>query len=158
MGFRAWRVWTIQGTLLRSLLDPKHNELPCIWQPGINTAICKFNADDDAPEPDCRCGFRGQPCADELVEWLYDRKGMDAPVIGGVELSGRILMGDIAHPEIPMIQRAEFATVCGPLILPRHYSAAGANLAKAYDVEVRFTDGEIGQHWMRRIPYEDIML
>jgi hypothetical protein len=149
---KAWRVWTIAGRgVLQSCLDPRRTELPCYWSSGENKAVCKFH-EHSAPDADCRCGFRGQSVAQELIDWLYDFKHLDAPVIGGVRLSGAILTGDKAHPEIPYVLRAEYAEVIGPLITWDWIAEKwGERLSRTYNVKVLAAPSKKINSWYRSI-------
>lgn len=153
---RAWRVWTIGADAgrycLKSFLDPRRNEMPTNWQPGPNKAACKFH-DHFAPDYSCRCGFRGQPLLGELVWWLSDFKHVTADVIGAVELSGAVLTGDPAHPEIPNILRAEYAEIISPVIMWQHAATEyGSDIECLYGVEVRAFPAKKNDQWYKDIP------
>lgn len=151
---KAWRVWNIslERMVLVSALDPKRYERPTYWLPGRNAATCKFS-DHHAPDDDCRCGFRGQPDIGELIGWCYDFKHVDATVIGGVGLSGKIIAGDKAHPEIPRVLRAEYAEVTGPLFVRYPlWKVLGRKLAGYYGVTVLTAPSVTSGQWFRSIP------
>jgi hypothetical protein len=114
----AWRCWGLlrEPGHLASMLDPWPPDHIVRWSPGAQASACAFH-DHASPDKDCRCGWRGQPDLKELLWWLADFKRVMPYVIGGVHLSGEIIQGDKAHPEIPRILRAEHAEVSGPLVV-----------------------------------------
>lgn len=162
MTITAWRCWGLhrrEPGILGSLLAPFRH---CVeWQPGPGwqpPAACAFHdhfAPDDGPVC-ARCGWRGQPDLDELIWWLADFKRVVPHVVGRVELGGKILRGDHAHPEIPGILRAELVAITGPLILMPGLPAAGAHvraLADRYGAEVIEGTGERwSRTWVRSVP------
>jgi hypothetical protein len=149
----TWRIWAVKKRpygVLCSQLDP--NPFVVEWPPGHPLrAACAFH-DHDAPDGGCRCGWRGQPSLDELIWWLRDWKHVTPMVLGGVILSGRIIRGDRAHKEIPGILRAEFAEVCGPLLVGpvKHDRENVVTLARNYGVAVRMSRYQDPRTWFSR--------
>lgn len=158
---KAWRCWTLhrQGTgILCSLLAPAVT--PVVWEPGTGwqtRAVCAFHPH---PAPDdsslCgRCGWRGEPDLNTLIWWLADWKRVCPPVVGRVELGGRILEGDPAHREIPHIRRAERVAITGPLYVMPGLRDHGQALADRYGSDVRVLAGRPWRRsWLRAIPQE----
>jgi hypothetical protein len=134
VAWRCWGLWHTPG-LLVSRLDPFKPPGSIEWQAGWQPpAACAFH-DHAAPDPGCRCGWRGEPDLTVLTWWLAYFKRVNVHAIGRVELGGRILVGDSAHQEIPHIRRAEYARVVGPLVLgPGHERHAGP-LADRYGID-----------------------
>ena len=157
----AWRCWALlsrEPGVLASALDP--NPRAVEWAPGPcwqRPAWCAFH---DHPAPDdgeaCgRCGWRGEPDLDTLIWWLQDWKHIVPHAVGGVELGGRILVGDPKHREIPNIRRAELTAVVGPIIVAPGLTADGhvEALAARYDVaDVRLSSASHPRTWLRSVP------
>ena len=147
-GWRCWGLTTAPGEL-SSFLNPGPD---ITWPPGWLRAECMFHphaAPDDGP--DCsRCGWRAQPGLGELADWL-NQKPATPHCIGRVELDGRILRGDRAHPEIPDVMRGELARVAGPLVIAPRWgldSHAGP-LAARYGVQVVMSSAATPLRWPR---------
>ena len=155
-GVPAWRCWGLAATppgLLCSCLDPFPPWEIIQWPaPDPGPARCAFHG-HPAPDDGCRCGWRGQPGLDELVWWLADVKHVVPHVIGGVELSGTVVTGDSAHPEIPGVLRAQRVTVTGPLITAPGLTRPGLDwLAARYGVPVRPSSARHWRGWVRAVP------
>lgn len=147
---RAVRVWSLDARgHLKSALEPRRSISPTLWKPGVNIACCKYHK-HAAPVELCRCGFRGQEKASDVIDWLYDIKEIDVPVIGVVELSGRIFTGDSAHPEIPSVLRAQYAEVCELVISP-WFAKAAPVLSRHYGATVRVAPSGKRLSWLRDI-------
>ena len=150
---RAWRCWAVAAAgrgILCSCLDPNPHVIE--WHPGAQPAACAFH-DHPAPDPACRCGWRGQPDLAELIWWLRDFKQVTPHVIGGVELSGAVLAGDRAHPEIPGILRAGQVRVTGPLVVgPVVYQTTNVTaLAARYGVQAVASSGLDARSWLSAV-------
>jgi hypothetical protein len=122
------------------------------WQPPARCAFHNHQAPDDGPV--CgRCGWRGQPDLGELIWWLDDWKKCCPHVVGRVELGGRILQGDHAHPEIPGILRAERTAITGPLYVMPGLGDHVQPLAGRYGCDVRLAGGQPWRRsWVRSVP------
>ena len=148
----AWRIWALRrqapGVLYSALAPFAPREQPA-WDAGgwQRPAWCAFHAGHDAPDPGCRCGWRGEPSLAELAWWLTSVKGIVPRVIGRVELGGRIITGDPAHPEIPRIRRAGLIRVAGPLYVAPGMAARADGLAARYGVGVRLWTGGPAASW-----------
>lgn len=112
-GYRTWRLGE-GGELLSTAHDYQ-------WRTGIDRAECRRLVSGaqshatPAPATGCSCGFYG---------WYdpTDVRMVDAPIVGAVEVSGRVKLGSHGF-------RAERARVLGVVVPPAlHHTTAGAHL------------------------------
>ncbi len=73
----GWRVFSVDdgGALIPPFVRRywRDREQPRdVWQPGTNRARC-FDADHDAPDQDCTCGFRATLVLKELLAAVASR-------------------------------------------------------------------------------------
>jgi hypothetical protein len=88
-----------------------------------------------------------------LIWWISDFKRVRPHAVGRVELAGMILRGDLAHPEIPDIRRAQFARVAGPVVIARGLAARHAEaLAARYRVDVAESSRARSRTWVQAVP------
>jgi hypothetical protein len=121
-GWRCWRVVdTARGTRLRNPWT--NSNLTVMWEPWqVQRADCFWRCSDRV-SPRCSCGIRSMRTLEQLAAAFLRggeqlrRHPLKATVVGRILIGGRIerqIPGPLSKPK-PGYQRAEFATLAGPL-------------------------------------------